>query len=223
MKNQYLSFLVLVIVSISGIVFAEEVVKKETIPVLKIDKKINTIEQPVNPVAPQESIKIKQPLPIPKIETIKDFNFKVTGYGDTEIIFFSPHIIPLKTSPEEMYRIGDYLQAKGVYRRDYQTEVNYIDVIKINPENLSEISYLKIFIKGNLSLSYYSYVEVEGEISNILSPDSVLVDRLTHWEKIEIDTEAIYDECANEIMLQADIIPSSNRKPRDSSMAKERI
>ncbi|MEW6606718.1 MAG: hypothetical protein AB1414_04565 [bacterium] len=206
MKNQYLSFLVLVIVSIPGIVFAEKAVKKETIPELKFEKKISTIEQPVKSVAPQESIEIKQPLPIPKIETIKDFKVTVAGYGDTEIVFFSANVIPLKTSPEEMYRTGDYLHAKGVYRRDYQTEVNYIDVIKINPENLSEISYLKIFIKGTLSLSYYSYVEVEGEISNILSPDSVLIDRLTHWEKIEINTEAIYDECANEIMLQADII-----------------
>ncbi|MEW6095140.1 MAG: hypothetical protein AB1567_01245 [bacterium] len=207
MKNQYLSFLVVWIISITSVVFAEKAVKKETIPELKFEKKISTIEQPVNSVAPQESIEIKQPLPIPKIETIKDFNFKVTGYGDTEIIFFSPNIIPLKTSTEGMYRTGDYLQAKGVYRRDYQTDLNYIDVIKINPENLSEISYLKIFIKDTLSLSYYSYVEVEGEISNILSSDSILIDRLAHWQKIEIDdTEVIYDECADEIDLQTDII-----------------
>jgi hypothetical protein len=157
-------------------------------------------------IVPFRAKKFIEAYPLIKMDVIRQFEVKVEGYSGTEIVFASQDMFPIESATEDAYQIGDYISAKGVYSHDSQTNSNYINVIKINQEFLCESSYLQVLITEPLPIDYGTVVEVEGEVTSILSPSSLVIGTLFNWQELFLDKDAIFYECAETIRQNAALI-----------------
>jgi hypothetical protein len=156
-------------------------------------------------VLPFEAKNLKKAYPLMEMDAIRQFEVKMEGYGGTEIVFASQNMFPIKKITEGSYQVGDYISAKGVYSQ-YQANLNFIKVSKINQELLCESSYLQVLIPEPLPIAYGTVVEVEGEVTSILSQSSLVIGTLSNWQELFLDKDAIFYECAETIRQNASLI-----------------